>query len=452
MDHGPERGADVLGVEAGRDAQVRDRDPEPRTGARSSQAPGVGLEGQGRGELARERVLRRGREVAEERRGVELGVRRHDRLEQRDGAVAQALEHGAQLGGLHPRLEVVEQRVVGVLELEALHVAALELDDALEVGEEGGEVGVLAGRLPRVLGERRLARDRGAELGRNPASLLPVAAGHAHEAGLERVVFGVAEARRPRRRSGGRARRTPGCGAGARSGSRSARRASGRRVAASASARPMPATPGPARDRRSRRAAREAPGSRRSSPGPYPGGEERNCGPTNREGCDGGDDPARSGRSRRAAHGADRGFGRPRPLPDLSPADADHLARDRGLHRRRCLGPGEPAPAAHEARIRGRDRLRRPGHDPDRPRGAHHPLARRSDREPRRERAAVRAGRHGLRQQQQHPQRPQRQVRLHRRNCRASPTTSRARSATPRACSRTSASGSSTRSSPRSRS
>ena len=40
---------------------------------------------------------------------------------------------------------------------------------------------------------RRLPGDRGAELGRHPASLLPVAAGHADEAGLERVVFGVAE-------------------------------------------------------------------------------------------------------------------------------------------------------------------------------------------------------------------------------------------------------------------
>ena len=188
-----QRRADVLGIESRRDAQVRDRDPDRERVHGRVQAPGVGLEGQGRGDLARERVLRRGREVAEERRRVELGVRRHDRLEQRDGAVAQAREHGAQIRGLHPGLEVVEQRVVGVLELEALHVAALELDDPLEVGEEGAEVGVLPGRLPRVLGERRLPGDRGAELGRYPASLLPVAAGHAHEAGIERVVFGVAE-------------------------------------------------------------------------------------------------------------------------------------------------------------------------------------------------------------------------------------------------------------------
>ena len=98
-------------------------------------------------------------------------------------------EHIRDLGRRHVRLEVVEERRVRrVLPLEALDVAALQVEVALERGKEAREV-VLRARLdPDLVAERGRADHLGAELGGNAALLLPVAARDADEARIVGVV------------------------------------------------------------------------------------------------------------------------------------------------------------------------------------------------------------------------------------------------------------------------
>ena len=108
----------------------------------------VGLEAERRDQLVGERLLPGAgvRGVAERR--VRARLRPERDLPQRR---AQDLEHRPHLVRLHPRLEVVEQRVVGVARrVEALGVGALELERALEQRPERREVVRLAGPSPRV--------------------------------------------------------------------------------------------------------------------------------------------------------------------------------------------------------------------------------------------------------------------------------------------------------------
>ena len=66
-----------------------------------------------------------------------VAVDRADVGDQRNELRLQVVEDLPHLGRLHPGLEVVEEHVVRlVVALEALDVAALQLDRALEVGEE----------------------------------------------------------------------------------------------------------------------------------------------------------------------------------------------------------------------------------------------------------------------------------------------------------------------------
>ncbi len=114
--------------------------------------------------------------------GAHFGDQRHElRLE--------LVEDGAYLGGLHARLVVVEQHVVGlVVAVEALDVAALELDRALEVGEEERVVGLLARLCPDVVRLGRCAGDLRGQLGGHAARLLPVASRRADQARVVGVV------------------------------------------------------------------------------------------------------------------------------------------------------------------------------------------------------------------------------------------------------------------------
>ena len=96
----------------------------------------------------RVRVLRVDRPRAVHERVV--AVDRADLGDQRHELGLQLLEDLAHLGRLHARLEVVEEGVVGlVVALEALDVAALQLDRALELGPE---------ELVVVLGSRAFAQ------------------------------------------------------------------------------------------------------------------------------------------------------------------------------------------------------------------------------------------------------------------------------------------------------
>ena len=74
---------------------------------------------------------------------ADLGDQRHELL-------LQLVEDRAHLGRLHPRLEVVEEDVVRlVVAVEAVDVAALQLDVALEVRQEEREVVLLRAPSPR---------------------------------------------------------------------------------------------------------------------------------------------------------------------------------------------------------------------------------------------------------------------------------------------------------------
>ena len=128
------------------------------------------------------------------------------RPDERRQALAQLGEQRLQARGRHAGLEVVEQRVVGVLEAgEALDVAVAELDLALERVAEAGEVGGGARLLPGGLAVRGGAADLGGEARRDAHRLLVVAPELAQEADV--VGVGVLR-RRPTaraRRAGGRA-------------------------------------------------------------------------------------------------------------------------------------------------------------------------------------------------------------------------------------------------------
>ncbi len=108
----------------------------------------------------------------------ELGEDRPDRA-----------EHLCHFGRLHEGLEVVEERRIGrVVPLEALDVAALQVEVALESGEELGEVVRRARFDPDLVAERGRADHLGPQFGGNTPLLLPVAARHADKAGLVGVV------------------------------------------------------------------------------------------------------------------------------------------------------------------------------------------------------------------------------------------------------------------------
>ena len=225
------RQADVLRAGAGRERVHGQVEPGERL-----------VEAEAPDDLERVRVLR----VDRPRAGHEgvVAVDRADLGDQRDELSLQVVEHRPHLGRLHPRLEVVEEDVVGlVVALEALDVAALQLDGALEVGEEEREVVLLARLRPDVVRLRGGAGHLGGQLGGDAAQLVVVAARRADQRRLVGVVVELllvlGEILEQRRRS--RRRRT----SRARSGraSSAAARGPGRRPAASSRSGPRTASP-----------------------------------------------------------------------------------------------------------------------------------------------------------------------------------------------------------------
>ena len=141
-----------------------------------------------------ELLLRRDREVALEE-GVVRGLARlaHDRRQLRTEHVEDRLH----LGRLHPGLVLVEEDVVRrVARLHVLRPAQRDVVDALERRPEDGEVVRLARLEPGDVRLAGLARPVGFELGRNPARLLPVAAGDADQARVVGVVVALRLERR----------------------------------------------------------------------------------------------------------------------------------------------------------------------------------------------------------------------------------------------------------------
>ncbi len=143
------------------------------------------LEAERREDPLAERLLPAGGERLLEERRVDARRLAHELREHGSNRP----EHLGHLGRLHVRLEVVEERRVGrVLPLEALDVAALELEVALERGKEPGEVVRRARLDPHLVSESRSARHLDPQLGRHAALLLPVAARDADQARVVGVV------------------------------------------------------------------------------------------------------------------------------------------------------------------------------------------------------------------------------------------------------------------------
>ena len=166
------------------DVAVRERRAERVR--RRVEAPGAVLEAERPDDALRElAAAHRGRTMPW-RNDASTSRRVADELGQRR---PQRREHVAHLGRRHPGLVVVEQRRVGqVGRLEALDVAALELDVRPQVGEERGEVVVPPGLDPGVVPAGRRAGHLDAQLGGHAAGLLPVTARDADQARVVGVV------------------------------------------------------------------------------------------------------------------------------------------------------------------------------------------------------------------------------------------------------------------------
>ena len=118
-----------------------------------------------------------------------VALDRADVGDQRHELRLQVVEHLAHLGGLHPRLVVVEEDVVRlVVALEAVHVAALQLDRALEVGEEERVVVVGSRLRPDIVGVRGCTGHLGRKICGDAVRLLPVAPRRADQARVVGVV------------------------------------------------------------------------------------------------------------------------------------------------------------------------------------------------------------------------------------------------------------------------
>ncbi len=144
-----------------------------------------------------ERLLGRAERARDDEREVVL---RFDRIGARDERLRllgralcyelaegrpEAVEDAAHLARLHSLLEVVEQRVVRVVGgREAGDVAVLLLERAVEPRPEGVEVVVSAGHRPCLDALGGELRHLGAEVGRDPAGLFPIALRHGDEAGV----------------------------------------------------------------------------------------------------------------------------------------------------------------------------------------------------------------------------------------------------------------------------
>ena len=244
-----QRDAEVLLVVLGGDADVAGGQ---RLGERMHggvQAPAIRVVADRVEEVEHRRALRGDRVRAREHAVVAGLVGVAGRRHQRHQRLAQLGEQRLQLGGGEPRLEVVEQRVVGVLvALEAGDVALAQLDLALERVAEAREVGRGQRLLPRL-------QSRSSAHGSSPPPARSARAPSSRSRGV------------PTRRAGRRRRRGPGRPPTARARSAGGR-APGRSRARAARARAWRPCP-PAR--RPRPAASSCSGpttsARPSSPG-----------------------------------------------------------------------------------------------------------------------------------------------------------------------------------------
>ena len=141
-----------------------------------------------------ELALVRDREVTVQTRVVDaIGVLSHSRDQATDLRL-ELVEQPAHFGRPRTGLEVVQQRVIGTFEIvEAVDVASHEFEVALQVGHEGGEIGLPTRLDPRLLADGPGARHVGGKLARNPSRLIPAPPDHPYQRGVVGVRMGAVE-------------------------------------------------------------------------------------------------------------------------------------------------------------------------------------------------------------------------------------------------------------------
>ena len=185
--HRPEEAVEVVLEVAGRQPDVADRDRRRERVDGRVEPPLGRVEPEPLDHLQLELLLALDRERRAADRTLAVLAGGGD---ERHLLLLQPVEDGADLGGLHPGLEVVEEDVVGlVVVVEALDVAAAQLEVRAQGGQELREVGLLPRLHPDRHRERRGAGHLGAQLRGNAPRLLPLAADEPDQARLVRVVL-----------------------------------------------------------------------------------------------------------------------------------------------------------------------------------------------------------------------------------------------------------------------
>ncbi len=195
VDRGEDRVGEAVRLVARGQPDVAVGDGERERVAGGVDPPGVVVEREAGDEPAHDALLGCGIERAPQRRVVDgVGVR-GDRGDDRDETGAELGEERPDLRGPGAGLVVVEERVVGVVDVvEALDVAVAELDVAGERGEEGRGVLAPAGLLPGAFAVGCCSGHLGAQLGGDPPGLRGVARTHADGRRVDRIgKFGVGE-------------------------------------------------------------------------------------------------------------------------------------------------------------------------------------------------------------------------------------------------------------------
>ena len=184
--HRPEEPVEVVFEVARRQADVGDRDRGRERVDSGVETPFRRVEAEALDHLHLELLLPLDREARAADWAFSLCAGGGD---QRNLLFLQPSEDGTHLGRLHAGLEVVEQDVVRlVVVVEALDVLAAQVEVVAEGGQELREVRVLPRLDPHGHRQGGGARHLTAQLGRDAACLLPVAADEPDQARLVRVV------------------------------------------------------------------------------------------------------------------------------------------------------------------------------------------------------------------------------------------------------------------------
>src|SRR5207302_8338886 len=185
--HAGEDAAEVVLVEPRRQADVRVRGRGRERVLAPVEPPRARVEAEPVEEWKREGALPLDRKRALDR--IRVRARFSHCLDERHELLPQVLEHTFGLGRRQLVLEVVEQDVVRIaVGVEAVDVAALQLELPLEVRTEDLEVAPLARLQPGAEPERARTQDLAPELGRHAAGLLVVAPRDANQARLVGLV------------------------------------------------------------------------------------------------------------------------------------------------------------------------------------------------------------------------------------------------------------------------